>query len=78
MAPLLAPTLAPQPERLEKEHREQLAPLLGYEVCVAGGAYTALRATELMAASFGSACRENDPGRLKLPALPPLREHGYE
>ncbi|OFX13461.1 MAG: type II CRISPR-associated endonuclease Cas1, partial [Armatimonadetes bacterium RBG_16_58_9] len=78
VADLLAASFSPPPEALEKEHRERLAAVLGCEVGVDGEAQSILRGTELMAGSFGSACKAGDPKLLKLPGLLPLQEHAYE
>lgn len=63
---------------LQKHHREQLARLLAVDVGIENERHSVLRATELVAASFGSACRRRDPKLIKLPSLVPLQEHRYE
>lgn len=60
------------------EHRRELAALLGCEVMIDGMRQSALRAAEIMASSFLSACQAKDAGLLKLPGLLPLIRHRYE
>lgn len=64
--------------KLEKHHRQELASLLAVEVGIENERHSLLRASELVASSFGSAIRSKDPKMLKVPRLIGLREHGYE
>lgn len=68
----------PLPGEFRKEQRAGIVSLLGYEILVDGQKQSALHAAEIMATSFHSACRESDPGLLKLPHLIPLAMHSYE
>ena len=69
--------LSPDGE-LAKEDREGLVALIHADVLIDGKRQSALRAAEVMAASFHAACREKDPRLLKLPELLPLKTHAYE
>ena len=59
-------------------HRQSLASLLSSDVSIDGERNTVLRSTEIMAASFFTACREKAPALIRLPELLPLSEHRYE
>ncbi len=74
---LMVAGFSPPPETLEKVHREYLAGVLGCDILVDGQKYSVMRAVELAAASFGSACRASDPTMLKLPVLLPISGHKY-
>ncbi len=65
-------------EELEKRHRQMLVSLLGRDIAVDGAAQSALRAADITAGSFVSACREGDARLLKLPSLLPPGQHSYE
>lgn len=69
--------MRPQGE-LTKQHREKLVSLLYAEVLIDGKRQPACHAAELMAGSFLAACRDNDPGLLRLPELLPIKTHSYE
>lgn len=51
------------------EHRKALVALLHEDVQIEEGKQKALRAIEICAASFSSACREREPSLLRMPAL---------
>ncbi len=70
--------LSPPESELTKINRQLLVGLLYAEVVIANKRQSALRASEIMAASFVAACRENDPRLLKLPRLLPIKMHAYE
>lgn len=63
---------------LTKAHREALVALVNTDVLIDGKRQSALRAAEVMAASFHAACRDKDPRALKLPELLPIKTHEYE
>ena len=65
-------------DELDKEHRQTLVSLLGRNMMIEGAAQSALRAADIMAGSFVSACRAGDPRLLKLPSLLPAEQHSYE
>lgn len=63
---------------LEKSHRQTLVSLLARDVLIDGWAQSVLRAVDIMASSFASACRAGDVRRLKLPSLLAPKQHSYE
>lgn len=75
---LHAAELDPPPEALTKAERIQLVELLGCDVLMDGKRQSILRATDISAASYVTACRAGNPGLLKLPALFALSQHRYE
>jgi len=77
MVDLRVAELRPEGE-LTKAHREALVALIHADVLIDGKRQAALHATEMMAGSFLAACRDKDPGLLRLPKLLPLRTHAYE
>lgn len=74
---LCAGALMADAETLTKEHRAQLVGLLGCDVAMDGQQHPVLHAAEITAASFVTACREKDPGALRLPTLVSLSPHRY-
>jgi len=77
MVDLKVVELMPEGE-LTKAHREALVALIHHEVFIDGKRQAALRAAEIMAASFVAACRDHDARRLKLPEILLLAAHSYE
>ena len=65
-------------DELTKAHREKLVSLLHADVLIDGNRQQALRAAEIMAGSFQSACSAKDSRLLKLPELIPITMHDYE
>ena len=65
-------------ELLSKEDRENLTALLYADILIEGKHQAASRASEIMASSFASACRNNEPRLLRLPELLPISAHSYE
>ena len=65
-------------EGFDVAHRQELAALVGCDVIIHGARQSALRAAEMTAASFQTACYKKDPLLLKMPGLLPLRQHRYE
>jgi len=61
-----------------REHRQMLVSLLHSQILMDDKRHSVTRAADIMASSFISACKENDPGLLKLPELLPLQQHSYE
>ncbi len=65
-------------DELEKEHRRKLVSLLAWDVTIEDGAHSVLRAADVAAGSFVTACRKGDPALLKLPSVLPPGLHEYE
>lgn len=65
-------------EQFEQAERRSLAELLGCDVLMEGKHQPVLRAVEITATSFVTACREKDAKHLKLPTVLPLTAHRYE
>ena len=65
-------------DELTKDHRQTLVGLLHAEVDMGGERQALLHAAEMTAGSFLAACRDGDPGLLRLPEVVPLKMHSYE
>ena len=68
----------PEDSEFSREHRAMLVSMLHSEILIDGKRHSALRAADIMVASFMTACRDKNPGLLKLPKLLPLKQHCYE